>query len=122
MIQEYFKRFSRRLEQSSYDPRPGQVASLKNLVSRLGSSEMAQFLGFDRVLNGEAARRLPITNYETYKSEIQKVNCLGPGAASVLGRSKLIGMAQTSGTTSATPKVFPLNRAFLSSYHRFMRG
>jgi phenylacetate-coenzyme A ligase PaaK-like adenylate-forming protein len=114
----YFSRIAKRFEASLFDPRPAQEQALRNLVGRLGGSPLSYRLGLTQVTSLEGARKLPVTDYSTIEIEVQMMRNFGRGADGIFGRSPLLAIALTSGTTGE-PKRLPLTRDYLKSYRRF---
>lgn len=108
---------ARRLEDASHDPRPAQAEALRRLVAEVGGSEIGQRHGLLRIRGAEEMRRLPVTDYAVLEEDLSRVARLGAEASGIFGRSGLLALGQTSGSTSE-PKRLPVTRAFLNSYRR----
>jgi phenylacetate-coenzyme A ligase PaaK-like adenylate-forming protein len=121
IIESYFKLLAKRLENAANDPAPWQAAALKRLHARIGRSNLAAKTGFNRVRSTEDMRGLPITDYSMIKELVNEVANKGLSASQLFGRSQLVSMALTSGTT-AEPKRVPINEDYVSSYRRFTLG
>lgn len=105
------------LKHSSYFPQPSQEKALKNLISRLGQSELARGLAFHKVKNPDDMRTLPQTDYTSIKPYLEN---LSPDCGR-FGKSRIVSIASTSGSTGE-PKKIPITKDYVSSYRSFVAG
>jgi len=99
LARAYFGKLAKQVESAAMEPQAAQ----KRVLARL----------LPHVLNNEAARRLPVTEYSVLKPGIESLYCGQAGQT----RERILAFAQTSGSTAA-PKRYPITPAFVRSYQR----
>ena len=116
-IHFHLKRLADRLEKRTRRAEAVQLGVLNGLIKLNGSSSFGRAHGLEVTSNyNDFVRRIPITDYETYRPYVQQMANGQNGA--LLGEDvKPLMFALTSGT-SGQPKQIPVSELFLRNYRR----
>ena len=116
-IHLHLKRLADRLEKRTRRAKAIQLRVLDALIRLNGSSRFGRDHGLEGASNyNDFVRRMPITDYETYRPYVQQM-ANGQNNA-LLGKDvKPLMFALTSGT-SGQPKQIPVSELFLRNYRR----
>lgn len=109
--------FAKRVERAAMDPRMAQEKALTRILGVGRDSALGRRFGYDRVSRLEDMKRLPFTEWSDYRDDVERVFVHGDAARNVFGKSPVVAIAFTSGT-SAAPKRYPVTKATIASFRR----
>ena len=116
-LRQYLTFHARRVYRSMMDPRAAQLDAFQLVKAELDGSEIGTRSGFSRCRMLEDCRNLPSTDGDQLKPLLDEAFQSGAAASGLMGRSKILGFARSSGTYGE-PKNIPLNRAYMDSLDR----
>ena len=117
LLKKYFTHHARLVTASIANPLHAQHAVFSRLKSELQGSELSIQSGFEQCSILEDCRNLPVSTSETLEPYFARVFHAGALESRIFGRSKIVGIGRSSGSTG-NPKNIPLNQAYFRSYDR----
>jgi hypothetical protein len=116
-LRQFLTRRARDVQHSMLHPRAAQLAAFDRLARLLKGTEVGRQSGLDGCKSLNDCRRFAVSDDESVRPLFQRVFQQGAAARSLMGRSRLVGFARTSGT-QGDPKDVPMNAAYVASLDR----
>lgn len=105
----------RRLREVDQQPHETQAFWLRHLLSRAKETEIGRQFAFETISDARTfARRIPVSNYESVRTQIHRMM---HGEPDVLWPGRTLWFAKSSGTTSDRSKFIPVNSENMLSCH-----